>query len=443
MPTTYTLDLAAPLVTALTERTGATTKQYLYGQGDSPMAVYTGTWKYLSGRDGLNSVRQETDAAGNVLTTRSFDPYGVPLDGNGGAPFGYTGEQTDATGLVFLRARYMQPGLGRFLSRDPWSGDELRPGSMNGWIYVVCNPINSVDPTGRRPEPNFGPNAYEYSCNCGWIDWSHAGPSDASKVIKAIKDVQLGPIAPGIHRTKYARVGGIETNETKLFMRGGVEGTIMVNTYLGLGQSGSYLYPVSLGVYKELNDLFEAYQGGNSPLGPARGLLDLFGPGSSFSEEDLMSDLIGFYIAVGKDRKDPDRDFGGNEDRLKNEMRKKCRVVGTDKEGVPQPDYQQKQQAIYEKNLIIVPPTASHGGYSTPGYSIPTFKKVHEWSSPQLHCDLADCQDEPQRMPDLFREYSPIPHSVGDFWWWDSASAYFQAGPLDIRGDYDVRELNR
>ena len=43
VPTTYTLDLAAPLVTALTERTGATTKQYLYGLGDSPLAVYTGT----------------------------------------------------------------------------------------------------------------------------------------------------------------------------------------------------------------------------------------------------------------------------------------------------------------------------------------------------------------------------------------------------------------
>ena len=54
VPTTYTLDLAAPLVTALTERIGATTKQYLYGLGDSPLAGYDGTaWTYLSGRDGL------------------------------------------------------------------------------------------------------------------------------------------------------------------------------------------------------------------------------------------------------------------------------------------------------------------------------------------------------------------------------------------------------
>ena len=30
-------------------------------------------------RDGLNSVRQETDASGNVLAVRSFDPYGYML----------------------------------------------------------------------------------------------------------------------------------------------------------------------------------------------------------------------------------------------------------------------------------------------------------------------------------------------------------------------------
>ena len=40
--TAYALDLAVPLVTALTERTNATTKQYLYGQGDSPLASYDG-----------------------------------------------------------------------------------------------------------------------------------------------------------------------------------------------------------------------------------------------------------------------------------------------------------------------------------------------------------------------------------------------------------------
>jgi len=42
----------------------------------------------------------------------------------------------------------MQPTLGMFLSRDPWSGDVMRPGSMNGWNYVEGNPVNRVDPSG-------------------------------------------------------------------------------------------------------------------------------------------------------------------------------------------------------------------------------------------------------------------------------------------------------
>jgi RHS repeat-associated protein len=162
VPTTYTLDLAAPLVTALAERTGATTKQYLYGQGDSPLASYDGTaWTYLSGRDGLNSVRQETDASGNVITARSFDPYGVPLDGNDGSPFGYTGEQTDATGLVFLRARYYDGRTGRFLNEDPWPGIVGRPATLQGYDYAGDSPILFRDPSGT----DYVWEVDRYTCN--------------------------------------------------------------------------------------------------------------------------------------------------------------------------------------------------------------------------------------------------------------------------------------
>ncbi len=153
--TTYTLDLAAPLVTVLAERNGST-KQYLYGLGDSPLAGYDGAaWTYLSGRDGLNSVRQETDAVGNVIAVRSFDPYGMSLSGNGGSPYGYTGEQTDSTGLVFLRARYYDVRVGRFSQQDP-SG--LDP---NLYLYAGVNPVISTDPTG---ECTYRPGDPEGTC---------------------------------------------------------------------------------------------------------------------------------------------------------------------------------------------------------------------------------------------------------------------------------------
>ena len=62
--------------------------------------------------------------------------------------FGFTGEQTDASGLVDLRARYYVPGLGVFPSLDP-----VEEGNRYG--YVGGDVVNRVDPSGmvgERPE---------------------------------------------------------------------------------------------------------------------------------------------------------------------------------------------------------------------------------------------------------------------------------------------------
>jgi RHS repeat-associated protein len=82
-------------------------------------------------------------------------PYGEPLWAQGTAisRYAFTGEDYDqSVGLLFLRARYMNPTLGVFLARDPWSGDAMRPGSMNGWNYAQDNPVRFTDPSGRISE---------------------------------------------------------------------------------------------------------------------------------------------------------------------------------------------------------------------------------------------------------------------------------------------------
>ena len=66
--------------------------------------------------------------------------------------YGYTGEYTgDYDELLYLRARYYAPGMGRFLTRDTWSGNANLPMSYNRWQYVYSNPVNLTDPTGRYP----------------------------------------------------------------------------------------------------------------------------------------------------------------------------------------------------------------------------------------------------------------------------------------------------
>ncbi len=153
VPTTYTQDLAAPLPVVMQAKTGVTTTRYLYDISTRPLAQYTSDGAEYLLADGLGSVRQIADANGYLILTQDYEPYGSVRNSDGlrGSAYGFTGEERDTTGLIYLRARYMQPMLGMFLSRDPWSGDDLRPASMNGWNYVEENPVNRVDPSGLSP----------------------------------------------------------------------------------------------------------------------------------------------------------------------------------------------------------------------------------------------------------------------------------------------------
>jgi len=52
-------------------------------------------------------------------------------------------------GLVYLRARYYDPDLGRFVSKDPVLGSLGIPQTLNRYAYVVNNPLKYTDPTGE------------------------------------------------------------------------------------------------------------------------------------------------------------------------------------------------------------------------------------------------------------------------------------------------------
>jgi len=66
-------------------------------------------------------------------------------------PYLYTGQQFDAaSGLYYLRARYYDPALGRFLSRDPAEPLRTLPRALNRYVYVADNPLNAADPSGRQ-----------------------------------------------------------------------------------------------------------------------------------------------------------------------------------------------------------------------------------------------------------------------------------------------------
>jgi RHS repeat-associated protein len=120
---------------------------YLHLPGVIAAVSAAGERRYLLS-DGLGSIRQATDESGNVVAYHEFDPYGVPVQG-GGEPYGYTAEWwEDEVDLLHLRARHYDPETGRFLSKDPWTGNVHIPQTKNGYVYVLNNPVTGQDPSG-------------------------------------------------------------------------------------------------------------------------------------------------------------------------------------------------------------------------------------------------------------------------------------------------------
>jgi RHS repeat-associated protein len=106
--------------------------------------------------DGLGSVTSLSNAAGALAQNYTFDSFGKQTASTGSLtnPFQYTGRESDSeTGLYYYRARYYDPGVGRFISQDPMA---FR-GGENFYVYAYNNVVNLDDPFGLCP-PN---------CHCG------------------------------------------------------------------------------------------------------------------------------------------------------------------------------------------------------------------------------------------------------------------------------------
>jgi RHS repeat-associated protein len=96
----------------------------------------------------LGSTAGLTDASGNLIEQLSYDSFGNSA-GSVRTRYGYTGRERDPdTGLLYYRARWYDPQVGRFISEDP-SG---LSGGYNWYSYVGNRPISRSDPTGLYNE---------------------------------------------------------------------------------------------------------------------------------------------------------------------------------------------------------------------------------------------------------------------------------------------------
>jgi len=154
--TDYLLDVQPALTQVLRESDGTNTNHYIH----SPRGIHAmndgSNWSYML-QDGLGSVRAEIAQNVAVNGSQSYASYGEVFGASGSfaSPYGFTGEQTDGNGQVYLRARYYNPSIGVFNALDPFEGVTQRPMSLNGYSWVEGNPIMNVDPTGMCVEKDF------------------------------------------------------------------------------------------------------------------------------------------------------------------------------------------------------------------------------------------------------------------------------------------------
>ncbi|CQR55434.1 RHS repeat-associated core domain-containing protein [Paenibacillus riograndensis] len=92
------------------------------------------------------------DTSGAVINNYTYDEWGnitSQVEGTSNS-FKYTGEVYDPeTGLYYLRARYYDPSMGRFLNEDTVERQIDNPLSLNLYTYVGNNPLIRWDPSGN------------------------------------------------------------------------------------------------------------------------------------------------------------------------------------------------------------------------------------------------------------------------------------------------------
>jgi RHS repeat-associated protein len=144
--TTYSWDVNSSLPVVLQDGTYS----YVYGHGLISQTDGSGTQTYALS-DGIGSTRALTDGSGTVTATYDYDVFGAlrASTGTASTDYRFTGQQDDPTlGMQYLRARYYDPSVARFVSKDPFIQGGPGTQGLNQYTYVADGPINDDDPTG-------------------------------------------------------------------------------------------------------------------------------------------------------------------------------------------------------------------------------------------------------------------------------------------------------
>ncbi len=142
------------------------THKYIYGKG--LLAVATSSGRYCYHFDVTGNTVALTDMTQAIVNSYAYEPFGQILSQQEtvAQPFKYVGQygvMAEPNGLYYMRARYYDPSVGRFISEDPIG---FAGGDVNLFAYARNNPVKWVDPLGlyigQYPPapPGYDPNTW-------------------------------------------------------------------------------------------------------------------------------------------------------------------------------------------------------------------------------------------------------------------------------------------
>ena len=150
--------------------------------------------------NGHGDVVQIVDTNGNVVNQYQYDEWGNIVNQSEAIAnsFKYAGEQYDSeSGLYYLKARYYDPSVGRFINEDTYEGQINNPLSLNLYTYVSNNPLTHWDPSGFSAEnAQWSANEYSYLSNMAKNDPNNGNRIWAQQQLDA-NNVYIDPGEPG------------------------------------------------------------------------------------------------------------------------------------------------------------------------------------------------------------------------------------------------------
>ncbi|EIJ36558.1 RHS repeat-associated core domain-containing protein [Thiothrix nivea] len=167
--TRYLLDTNTQLTNVLAEmnQAGDVLVYNIYGHGligqikpDNSMS----TFHY----DSRGSTIAMTNSTESVTSSYAYDPFGLVVNSSGDAANGFRylgkyGVQYEGDGLNYIRARYYDSGLQRFISKDTYLGEDGNTQTLNRYVYALNNSVIYIDPTGHFAWNVFGESLIERS----------------------------------------------------------------------------------------------------------------------------------------------------------------------------------------------------------------------------------------------------------------------------------------